>query len=226
MPTATRTFRVFVSSTFEDLKAERDALQRDVFPKLRQLCEENGARFQSIDLRWGVRDEAALDQQTMEICMREIERCQQTGIKPNFIVLLGDRYGWRPLPARIEAQEFERVSSRVADAAERELISDWYLRDDNAVPPEYLLKPRTDEFVDKDRWGGIEPKLHRILGEAARDAGLAHEKVLKYEVSATHQEILKGLGETEEDSKHVFAFFRKPAPGIAEDLDLTALKKY
>jgi WD40 repeat protein len=31
MPTATRTFRVFVSSTFEDLKAERDALQRDVF---------------------------------------------------------------------------------------------------------------------------------------------------------------------------------------------------
>ena len=37
MPIATRTFRVFVSSTFEDLKAERDALQRDVFPKLRTL---------------------------------------------------------------------------------------------------------------------------------------------------------------------------------------------
>jgi hypothetical protein len=25
----------------------------------------------------------------MQICLREIERCQQTGIKPNFIVLLG-----------------------------------------------------------------------------------------------------------------------------------------
>jgi hypothetical protein len=91
MPTATRTFRVFVSSTFEDLKEERDALHRSVFPKLRKLCEENGARFQAIDLRWGVREEAALDQQTMEICLREIERCQQTGIKPNFIVLLGVR---------------------------------------------------------------------------------------------------------------------------------------
>jgi hypothetical protein len=45
MPIATRTFRVFVSSTFEDLKAERDALQRDVFPRLRKLCEANGARF-------------------------------------------------------------------------------------------------------------------------------------------------------------------------------------
>jgi len=83
MPTATRTFRVFVSSTFEDLEAERNALQRDVFPKLRQLCEENGARFQAIDLRWGVRDEAALDQQTMEICLREIER-QHASITSNF----------------------------------------------------------------------------------------------------------------------------------------------
>ena len=49
MPTATRTFRVFVSSTFEDLKAERDALQRKVFPMLRKLREEKGARFQAID---------------------------------------------------------------------------------------------------------------------------------------------------------------------------------
>jgi hypothetical protein len=29
----------------------------------------------------------------MEICLREIKRRQQTGIKPNFIVRLGERYG-------------------------------------------------------------------------------------------------------------------------------------
>lgn len=46
-------FRVFVSSTFSDLIAERDALQERVFPRLRQLCQQNGARFQTIDLRWG-----------------------------------------------------------------------------------------------------------------------------------------------------------------------------
>ena len=86
MPIATRTFRVFVSSTFEDLKEERDALQREVFPKLRTLCEQHGARFQAIDLRWGVREEAGLDQKTMQICQAEIARCQKTGIKPNFIV--------------------------------------------------------------------------------------------------------------------------------------------
>ena len=223
MPTATRTFRVFISSTFEDLKAERDALQRDVFPRLRKLCEEHGARFQAIDLRWGVRDEAAIDQQTMEICLREIERCQQTGIKPNFIVLLGERYGWRPLPARIEAEEFNKVRDRATDADKR-LIDDWYERDENAVPPELLLKPRTGEFADKDRWGEVEQKLHRILRVAARDAGLAPEALIKYEASATHQEILKGLGESEEDRRHVFAFFRYPVEGAKVDPELEALE--
>ena|ERR1039458_3608309 len=106
MPIATRTFRVFVSSTFEDLKEERD-----VFPKLRKLCEQHGARFQAIDLRWGVRDEAAVDQRTMEICLTEIERCQAAGVRPNFIVLLGDRYGSLPVPApfsTIDTIDFER----------------------------------------------------------------------------------------------------------------------
>lgn len=50
MPTATHTFRVFVSSTFEDLKEERNALQSEVFPDLKKLCGLHGARFQAIDL--------------------------------------------------------------------------------------------------------------------------------------------------------------------------------
>ena len=56
-----RTFRVFVSSTFSDLKAERNALQERVFPRLRELAAEHGCRFQAIDLRWGVSEEAALE---------------------------------------------------------------------------------------------------------------------------------------------------------------------
>jgi len=50
---------------------------------------EHGFRFQAIDLRWGVSEEAGLDQQTMKICLEEIERSQKVSPKPNFIVLLG-----------------------------------------------------------------------------------------------------------------------------------------
>ncbi|MGO4882317.1 MAG: AAA family ATPase [Bryobacteraceae bacterium] len=224
MPTATRTFRVFVSSTFEDLKEERDALQREVFPKLRTLCERHGARFHAIDLRWGVRDEAALDQKTMEICLREIERCQRTGIKPNFIVLLGQRYGWRPLPSRVEAGEFEAVLERIEDGEDRALAENWYRRDDNAVPPECLLKARVGESAQSERWQLLEAHLHRILRDAAQAAGLSDEARVKFEASATHQEIMKGLGATAEDRRHVFAFCRNASDRDC-DPDLVDLKR-
>lgn len=109
-----RTFRVFVSSTFSDLKAERNALARWVFPKLRALCESRGYKFQAVDLRWGVREEAAADQQTVRICLEEIARCQRLSPRPNFIVLLGDRYGWCPPPSAIPATEWDGLSSRGA----------------------------------------------------------------------------------------------------------------
>src|SRR5687767_1290629 len=102
-----RTFRLFVSSTFSDLIAERNALQKSVFPRLRELCRQHGCRFQAIDLRWGISEEAALDQRTMRVCLDEIARCRRVTPRPNFIALLGDRYGWRPLPYEIPALEYE-----------------------------------------------------------------------------------------------------------------------
>ena len=93
--------RLFVSSTFSDLKHERNALQREVFPKLEQLCLQTGFQFQAIDLRWGVPTEAGLDHRTMRICFEELRRAQEISPEPNFLILLGDRYGWRPLPPNV-----------------------------------------------------------------------------------------------------------------------------
>src|ERR1017187_6187822 len=223
MPTTTRTFRVFVSATFEDLIDERNILQAAVFPKLEKFCLEKGARFQAIDLRWGVREEAGLDQKTMEICLAEIARCQKTGIKPNFLVLLGKRYGWRPLPARVHKDEFEAVLAHIGDT-ERDFAASWYDLDLNAKPPEYLLKPRKGVYTEWDAWKPVEQRIHRALREGARAAGLPSQDLVKYEASATHQEILKGLGKTAEDRAHVFAFFRESAGD--EDPDLIALKDH
>jgi hypothetical protein len=52
MPRFHAVIRVFVSSTFSDLKQERSALRAQVFPKLEQLCARNGFQFQAIDLRF------------------------------------------------------------------------------------------------------------------------------------------------------------------------------
>jgi hypothetical protein len=52
--------------------------------------------------------------------------------------------------------------------------------------------------------------LREALATAARFAGLPAKELIKYEASATHQEILAGLGETEAAPEHVFGFVRRP----------------
>lgn len=174
------TFRVFISSTFSDLKVERDALQKDAFPRLRKYCEKHGARFQPIDLRWGVSRESSMDQQTMNICFEELKRCRELSPKPNFIVLLGERYGWRPLPAQILSAEFKDLLSTIRDDEDRKLLegnaevaswteSDivsrvgWYREDRNAVPAEFVLQPRLIDYPE----GADHNERHRIAEEEA-----------------------------------------------------------
>jgi tetratricopeptide (TPR) repeat protein len=96
-----RAIRVFVSSTFRDMQAERDELVKRVFPQLRRLCEQRGVAWSEVDLRWGVTDEQAAEGAVLPICLAEIERT-----RPYFIGLLGQRYGWVPdeVPAALVEQ--------------------------------------------------------------------------------------------------------------------------
>jgi hypothetical protein len=217
-----KTFRIFVSSTFSDLKAERDALQRYVFPRLRELCARGGKGFQAIDLRWGVSEEAGLDQRTMPICLGEIERCQKVTPRPNFVVLLGDRYGWRPLPPEIPAAEFAAIEATVTVAGDKALLKAWYLLDENAAPPVWCLQPRHVDGAENTtpearkeatkretaEWGKIEARLHAILSGAITAAGFDDDARVRYEASATEQEILRGAMQVSDAREHVFAFMR------------------
>ena len=80
-----RVIRVFISSTFRDMQAERDHLVTVIFPQLRRLCEARGVTWGEVDLRWGVTDEEAAEGKVLPICLEEIRRC-----RPYFIGLLGE----------------------------------------------------------------------------------------------------------------------------------------
>ncbi len=206
------------------MKEERNALQREVFPKLRKLCMEHGFRFQAIDLRWGVSEEAGLDQQTMKICLEEIERSQRVSPKPNFIVLLGDRYGWNPLPYEILKTEFDALldSNAISNNDKECLIwkksqsvnkKGWYRLDENAIPCVYCLQPRTGIYIDNNKWASEEEKIHSILFKAASSINLDEKHYCKYYASATEQEICKGILKPNKNlphpKEHVFCFFRE-----------------
>jgi hypothetical protein len=83
-----RTIRLFVSSTFRDLEAERESLRRNVWPILSMTCEERGFGFFETDLRWGVTSVEAESGLILPICLEQIDRC-----RPFILGIIGNRYG-------------------------------------------------------------------------------------------------------------------------------------
>ncbi|MHA1267419.1 MAG: DUF4062 domain-containing protein [Candidatus Helarchaeota archaeon] len=208
----TRTFRVFVSSTFTDMQEERNALQQKVFPRLQELCMGHGMRFQAVDLRWGVSEEACLNQQTVKICLTEILRCQHISPRPNFITLLGDRYGWRPLPPEISVEEFAAIKRFIAknkSLGQLKLLKTWYKRDNNQCPPAYILQARKDKFIDWRHWKPVEKELISLFRQAVTELSFNDEDRFKYFASVTEQEILRGVLKIEDNKEHVFCFHRQ-----------------
>jgi WD40 repeat protein len=83
---------LFVSSTFNDMHAERDYLIKRVFPGILDWCEARKIRLLDIDLRWGVTEEdATRNKNVVQVCLDRIDQC-----RPFFLCFLGQRYGWMP----------------------------------------------------------------------------------------------------------------------------------
>jgi WD40 repeat protein len=184
---SSRTIRVFISSTFRDMHAERDHLARIVFPELRSRCRKLGADFLGFDLRWGVTEEEAEQEGALGICLREIERC-----RPFFVALLGDRFGWVPPEEEIPAFLFEAVRDEGGLPGD---VASWYRLDDTVDPPVY--RQRRDRRLDPaavDRLVGFwESKGLPLAGE-----------------SITAREIRRGVFEDGCPAARALFYLRKP----------------
>ncbi|MBK9681519.1 MAG: AAA family ATPase [Saprospiraceae bacterium] len=194
------------------MREERRILQKEVFPKLEIFCEAKHAKFQAVDLRWGVNEETTLKQETLELCLKEIDRCQRISPKPNFVILLGDKYGWQPIPSKIPEDEMKLIHPELSEN-DKNLINNWYWLDENAIPAEYVLQPRENEYKEFKKWEFLESNIRDFLRKAVFSSHISIDKKLKYFSSATHQEIIRGALKPYDDGKnpeeHVFAFVRK-----------------
>ena len=119
-----KTVLVFISSTFQDMQAERDYLVRFVFPKLREELIAHRIHLVDIDLRWGVTSE----QDAMEICREIIDEC-----RPRFLCILGGRYGWVP-PGTNRSITADEVYYSALDCTEKDRgFAYFYFRHDDAT---------------------------------------------------------------------------------------------
>lgn len=194
-------FRVFISSTFKDFENERKVLQHIVFPKLKEKCREHGAEFLGVDLRWGISPERSSNSKTIQTCFDEIARCQKLSPKPNFLVLLGQRYGYIPIPEVVPDTLYKLVDEFLENRnATNELWiwRNWYRQDHNDLDGKWLINSRDACRVipdGSDDYDSLKQSLNNALQLAAnsKELRLSESDQCLLSASATEQEIQKGI---------------------------------
>ncbi|KAI2659286.1 NACHT domain- and WD repeat-containing protein 1 [Labeo rohita] len=223
-----RMVRVFISSTYSDMKNERNAFWEKAYSELQTHCQSLGLIFEVVDFRCGVRDVLTADHLTTELSIKEIESCQRISDGPTFIALLGNQYGHRPIPRLVPETEFELLVSKLPkDSESLKLLNKWFSKDSNSVPPTYILQPITAHYPhyndrgsesgqlrDNDviSWNLTESRLLQALRTAAqqaeRDGDISVDQKHKFFKSVLEYEMEHGFLKTQKDASSVL-FFRE-----------------
>ncbi|KAG1650116.1 NACHT and WD repeat domain-containing protein 2 [Nymphon striatum] len=249
-PISTKIVRIFTSSTFTvessfisvvcclDTQVERNMLMEQIYPKLKEFCrEKHGLEFQVVDMRWGVRDEATDDHLTTQLCMNEIKNCQRVSIGPNFVVFLGQKYGYRPIPTFIDSDEFTlTVDALIKLEVDPDLLETWYKEDTNADPNVFVLQPISSILInfnnkrvpklqarDQSTWWDMMCKMQRLLRKGAKhlfDKGkISADMMHNYMMSVTEREVINGILNVANTRNHCLAYVR-----IVTDMDFSNLR--
>ncbi|XP_060534320.1 NACHT and WD repeat domain-containing protein 2 [Cylas formicarius] len=238
-PVSSKIVRIFTSSTFTDTTMERNTLMAKCYPKIKDYCrEKHGLEFQVVDMRWGVRDEATDDHMTTELCMKEIQNCQRLSMGPNFVVFLGQKYGYRPIPTYVLSSELQMIRDELAatghDAA---LIDTWYRKDSNAVPPISVLQPISSILInfnnkripklqaeDQAKWWDTLGKFQKLFRKAAaslnQQGKMDNDATHNYFMSVTEREVINGVLNVKNTKNHCLAYIR-----YINNINLQNLKK-
>ncbi|XP_018333645.1 NACHT and WD repeat domain-containing protein 2 [Agrilus planipennis] len=238
-PVSSKIVRIFTSSTFTDTTMERNTLMAKCYPKIKDYCrEKHGLEFQVVDMRWGVRDEATDDHMTTELCMKEIENCQRLSMGPNFVVFLGQKYGYRPIPTYILSSELQMIRDELAATGnDVALIDTWYKKDSNAVPPISVLQPISSILLnfnnkripklqaqDQAVWWATLEKFQKLFRKAAsslhQQGKMDNDAKHNYFMSVTEREVINGILNVRNTKNHCLAYIR-----YINNINLQNLKK-
>jgi hypothetical protein len=111
-------------------------------------------------MRWGISSDAFEYHGTTDLCLQEIQNCKKTSLGPNFVTLIGQKYGLRPLPTSISVKEFEILNNELQNVLKEDLsikyiptndpnqiylieniMKECYKLDINSIPNRYRILP-------------------------------------------------------------------------------------
>ncbi|MCL2116098.1 MAG: DUF4062 domain-containing protein, partial [Methanobrevibacter sp.] len=136
---------IFISSTFNDMHAERDYLVKNVFPELREWCEEHKIHLVDVDLRWGVTAEDTENANTVGTCLKNIDKS-----RPFFLCFLGQRRGWIPNPNEHISPETLKTYPVIKDFIKDKSVTEIEIEHALLSPMERIVKNQKTTCTPSD----------------------------------------------------------------------------
>lgn len=210
-----RYIRFFISSTFQDMERERDWLA-DILHKLSDEYQHKaGWQIEYVDLRWGISEQDGIDNRTMTICKAELKQCQKLSPRPNFIVLLGERYGWIPLPEVVPnsiGKYLKHLNKTFVSHYRQDFNNLSVVKGGKVEEGPWILMPYKGNDLDPQwRLKHTEKPLLKAFEQVCAVMQLTRDadcSMADLHSSATEQEIWHGALSVPDADKHVVAYFR------------------
>lgn len=182
--------KLFVSSTFRDMDAERDLVLNVLRPRLQAALMQRqiAASIDVVDLRWGVNTQDVPEKERENKVLTECLDCIRTS-KPFFIGFLGHRYGWVPPRERWEAvvgslTEDERAFmgesiNEVKSVTELEMLF-GALYDRRCLPASFFFLRGSEAYRDMD-------EAHRSTFVDADGDAVRRQELLRQKIRAAYE---------------------------------------
>ncbi|KAA0195377.1 Telomerase protein component 1 [Fasciolopsis buskii] len=169
--------RIFISSTFRDMHAERDLICGLLVPALRQYAAQTlRVHVLDVDLRWGVPESSTRSSQALEMCLDQAAKADL------FVLLLGNRYGWSPKQALLDVLP-ERL---------RQMLAKFYVPGMSVTEMEYNVAklvirsrvpaPRKRLGPDAER-EALRSRLFAFIRDPASLDGIPKEHAVEFDES-------------------------------------------
>ena len=115
----------------------------------------------------------------------------------SFQTFLSYKYGYhRPFPPKILAEEFQLIFSGVEEKKDQDLLTKWFVKDENMIPPHYILQPiqkfipdyrnrkvsKTKQDEAKKKWSDDFEQMQAVFQKVAPKK-VSDEIALKYFMS-------------------------------------------
>ena len=132
-PLKTKTMRVYLGSTGDDMRYERETIIYGSVPEVQAYCKTKGIDFQLIDLSDSFIDNSYMfDANLVKVRLSELEHCKKYSFAVSSVFLVGEKYGFTPLPRVIDKAEFECLLQFMENYEDKQLAFMVYELDYNS----------------------------------------------------------------------------------------------